>query len=131
MLNIQCWHPTRTAHLVVSKISTNLCRSSRPNWSALIRSKKKKKKNQPRTSMVEPQLTILFKILGPSLLGMMSTTHSIHSNVRPAPFPVWGFIMTDDCHILSAQAQGCSIWLCTWTKRRRVIQSLTKLNNRI
>ena len=108
---------TRSVLLVVSKISTHLCRS-RPKliYTDLIR------KTQPRASTVELQLTSLFKILkfsGPYLPGMTSTTHPIHSNVRPVPFPVWGFIITeDDYHILSAQ-------------KHRVAQSLTNLSNKI
>ena len=42
----------------------------------------------------------LKKFSGPSLPGMMSSTYSIHSNGRPALFPVWEFMTDDDCHIL-------------------------------
>ena len=74
-----------------------------PNWSVLIRSEKL------HDSTVENPTKLLFKILkfsGPSLPGMTSSTHSIHSNGRPALFPVGGgVIMTDDdCHILSVRA---------------------------
>ena len=41
---------------------------------------------------------------------MASSTLSIHSNCRAAPFPVQEFIMkNDDCNILSAQAKDCTI----------------------
>ena len=43
--------------------------------------------------------------------------------VHPDPFPVWEFIMIDDCHILSDYN--------TWIKRHWIVQSLTKLNNKI
>ena len=57
MITILCWHPSpRTAHLVMSKISTHLYRS-RPKliWSHKIR------KIQPLTSTVEPQVKSLSK----------------------------------------------------------------------
>ena len=36
------------------------------------------------------------KFSGTSVPDTTSSTDSIHSNGPPAPFPVWGFIMTDD-----------------------------------
>ena len=47
----------------------------------------------------------ILKFSGPPLPVMTSSTHSVHSNGRPAPFPDWKFILTDDdYHILSVRA---------------------------
>ena len=60
-------------------------------------------KRETESFLIAVQNKIL-KFSGPSLLGTASSTPSIHSNGHPAPFSVWGFIMTfDDCHILSTR----------------------------
>ena len=71
-----------------------------PKWSAVIRSDKHSRTLQ--RSNFNYGLFKILKFSGSSLPGATSTTHSIHSNGRAAPFPVSGFIKTDDdCRILS------------------------------
>ena len=96
-------HPQlRAARLVVSKISTYLCRS-RPKRICFDEIRKTQPRFNGWTS--NSHFFKIHKFSGPSLLGSTSNTHSIHSNISSAPFPVWRFIMTDnDCHKLSAWA---------------------------
>ena len=50
------------------------------------------------------------------------TPYSIHSNDYQAPFPIWKFIMIDDdCHILSAPACECAVWLWHLTKSKALL----------
>ena len=88
--------PQRAAHFVVFKFSIHLCRSKPPK-SDLIWSDPK---NSTAPFNIRPQINHLFKIIifsKASLLGMMSSTLQRH-------FLSGGLIMTDDHHILSAQA---------------------------
>ena len=82
-----------------------------PNWSDLIRSEK----TQLPSSTVVPQLPVFFKILKFSDYLFRAWRHpptQFTPTARPAPFPVWKFIITDDdCHILSARAFECTVWL--------------------
>ena len=72
----------RKVHLVVSKISTHLCRS-RPKLICFDYIRKGQ-----HSSFQNDQ------IFRTSLPGMTSSPpHTIHSNGRPTLFPVWGFIM--------------------------------------
>ena len=66
------------------------------NWSAL-----QFRKTQSRASTVETQLMSFQNIK--NLWTISSTTLSIHSDGRSTPFPVWGFMTDDDCHILPAR----------------------------
>ena len=79
--------PPRAVHLVVSQISTHLCRS-KPKliWSDQIR------KTQLPASTVVPQLCLFQnpKILRPSLPCVTSSTHSIHSNYESDPISCQG-----------------------------------------
>ena len=131
MLTILCWHHPHTrargSHLVVSKISTHLCRS-RPKliWSDQIR----KPQLLPLTAVLK--LSVFFfvfffcffflflffcflKILKFSSHFFRVWRHpptQFTPNVRPAPFPVWEFIMTDDdCNILFERTCEDTVWL--------------------
>ena len=86
--------------VVVSKISTPVETKTDLLWF------NPKNSNAPFNGRTSTDcLFKLQKFSGPSLPGATSSTHSIHSNGYPDPFPVWGFIMTDnDCHIPSVGA---------------------------
>ena len=117
--------PQRMVHLVVFKISA----VRDPKWSAF-----QIRKTQPRASTVETQLIVFSKsskILRSSHPGMTSST----SQFTPTAI---------QSHILSGGGYDSSwssypfragvrvpTWLYTWTKRHRVVQSLTKLDNKI
>ena len=114
--------PPLAAHLMVFKISTYLCRLTHK-----VVCFDQIQKTQPCSSTVECQLTRLFKILKfsrPSRPVTTSTTQSIHSNVCPAPFPVWGGGYYESWWS-SYPFRADIIWLLHLNK------SLTKLNNKI
>ena len=116
-------------HLLVSKSSTHLCRSRlKLIWSDQIRQNKLSVPTVDRQLLSSQNLQILMT----SLLGMTLLTNSIHSYARPVLFHDWDFIRTDDhCHIIFARACECLVWLRHLNQRHRLIQSLTKLNNKI
>ena len=97
--------PRRPAHLVMFKISVSRDRKN-PTTSF-------NGQNPTLPSKVQFQLT---SFQNPQILRTMySGFDVIHT---PAPFPVWGFIMTNgDCHIL------CEL--------HQMTQSPTKLNDKI
>ena len=117
-------HHPRVVHLVVSKISNHLC-WSRPK---LICSDQIRK-TQPPASTIEPQLPSCSKFSETALLGMTSSTHSIQSSNGPATFPVCAIMMI----VISFPHEHANTPsdYDTWTKRHRVVQSLTKLHNEI
>ena len=120
---------TRVWHILWSLRSQLISAGRDPNWSALIRSEK----IQPHASTIECQLICFFKILkfsALSLLGMTSTTHWIHSNSCPQPYFLSGGLLWQTMIVISFPRgrKIASSDYCTWTKRRRVVQSLTKLN---
>ena len=100
----------RAAHLVVSKISTDLCQL-RPKliWSDQIQ------KTQLPALMVLPQIVVFFKILKSSNHFFRVWRHpptQFIPNACSASFPVWEFLMTnDDCHILSVRVCECTLRL--------------------
>ena len=85
-------HPQRAAHLVMFKIS--VCRDpKKPTTSSMtqiqLSPQWQKCNSLPTWSNLKSQLT-LFQ--NPQILRIISSGHDvIHT---PAPFPVWGFIMT-------------------------------------
>ena len=86
--------PQRAAHLVVFKISIHLCRSKSEKLNHTPQRKKnqlgpQRSNTQLSSSTVKIQLT---SFQNPQVLKAISCGHDvIHT---PAPFPVWGFIMT-------------------------------------
>ena len=80
-----------------------------PNWSPLIRSEK------PNRVLQQSNVNSFFQ--NPQILNTISSgrdvSHQLISLQRPSSvISCLGFIMTDDdCHILSARACECSIWL--------------------
>ena len=117
-----------TVHLVVSKISTYLCRS----WPKLIWSHQIRKKinRSLQRSNLNSRLFKILRFSRPSLPGMMSPTPQFTLTAHPDQFPIRQFIMTvDDCHILSERACKCPLWLWHLNQGHQVIQNLTKLND--
>ena len=111
---------TDRAHLVVFKISPG----RDPKWSAFQIKKKTtvrfNNRNLTYSLFQNPQ------ILRTSLPGMTSSAHSILSNGRPAYFLSGGLLWKMMIVIFFAPSD-----YCTWTKRHRIVQSLTELNNKI
>ena len=98
-----------------------------PNRYDLIRAGK----NQPPNSTVEPQLKSFLKSLN-SLDHAFRIWRQLPTQFTLASFPVWEFILTDDdWHILSARVCVYPVCLRNLNQRRRVVQSLTKLDNKI
>ena len=129
MLTILC-HSPRTVHLVVSKISTHLCRSRHK-----LICFDQIRNSQLHASTVELQLPVFSKY---------SNSQDHLFRVRRQP-PTQFTPMAVQTHFLS----GGLLWQMmivisfphgckrapsdydTWTRRHRVVQSLTKLNNKI
>ena len=129
-----CWtyytEPPHTVHFVVSKILTHLCRL-RPKLICFDQIRK----THLHASMVKPQLSVFSK-------SSNSQDHLFQIRHQP---PTQFTLMTVQLHFLS----GGLLWQMmivisfpyrcksapsdydTWTKRHWVVQSLTKLNNRI
>ena len=105
----------RTVHLVVFMISTHLCRS-KPKLICFDEIQQ----TQSRASTVEPQLAVFFN---PQILRTISFGYNVkHPPNSLFPFPVWGFIITDDdCHILSARLWEVTIWL--WHLNKETLSS--------
>ena len=128
---------TRTTHLVVSKISTHLCRT-KPKliWSDQIKFFSSDQMRKPRLPSFQN-----LKILGTSLPDMTSATHTIHSNCASSSIFCLG-VYYDRWSFPCVRACGCTVWLrhlnqrhracrCTvWLRhlnqRHRVVQSPTK-----
>ena len=95
-------------------------------WSDQIRSEKLNCALQ--RSKFNSSFFLILKFLEPSLSGMTASTYSIHSDGASGSISsqrVWQIM------IVISFPRGCTSALSdysTWTKRHRVVQSLTKVN---
>ena len=87
--------PQRVVPLVMIKISIHLCQSRSEKFNRNL--------NGRKLYWLQWSNTQLTSFQNPQILRIISSGHDvIHT---PAPFPVWGFIMSNgDCHTLCMQA---------------------------
>ena len=121
--------PPHTPHLAVSKISTYLCRSrTKTIWSDHIRKNPTAIFNGRNPT--ELSFSKILKFSGPSLPGMTSTTHSIHSNCPSGPFLVWEFFLWKIMIILPFPCGGaCTLsYDNTSTRGNKALPNLIRYN---